>query len=121
MDIGNTGLSDCSILDSSIDSVDSVFQKQIEHNKILIKMAISVTDMLMVTGRNKKTLGPPKQILQNTLTADQSQNVSLDDSVDSSCNFTVDILTNKLGGFRVLELSKHKYLSRADIVQHFYE
>jgi hypothetical protein len=97
MDIGNAGLSDTSILDSAIDSVDSVVQKQIEHNKLLIDMATSVTDMPMVTG-GKKTLGPPKQILQNTLSTDQSQNVFLDDSVDSRGNVTVDILTNKLGG-----------------------
>jgi hypothetical protein len=33
MDIYQTALSDTSILDSSIDSVDSVVQKQIECNK----------------------------------------------------------------------------------------
>jgi hypothetical protein len=119
MDIGNAGLSDTSILDSSIDSVDCVVQKQIECNKLLIKMATSVTDMPTVTGGNKKNLGPPKQTLQNTLTTDQSKNISLDDSVDSRGNVTVDILTNKLGGFHVSEPSKPKYLSPADIVQHF--
>jgi hypothetical protein len=119
MDIGSAGLSDTSILDSSIDSVDSVIQKQIEHNKLLIEMATSIADTPTVTGGNKKTLGPTKQILQNLLTTDQSQNISLDDSVDSRGNVTVDIVTNKLGGFHVSEPSKPKYLSPADIVQHF--
>jgi hypothetical protein len=121
MDIGSAGLSDTSILDSSIDSMDSVVQKQIERNKLLIEMATSVTNMPTVTGGNKKKLGPPKQILQNTLATDQNRNVSLDDSVDLRGNVTVDILTNKLGGFHVLEPSKPKYLSPADIVQHFNE
>ncbi len=121
MDIGNAGLSDISNLDSSIDSMDSVVQKQIERNKLLIEMATSATEMPTVTGGNKTPLGPPKQALQNTLSTDQSQNVSLDDSVDSRSNVTVDILTNKLGGFHVSEPSKPKYLSPADIVQHFNE
>jgi hypothetical protein len=82
-------------------------------------MATSVTDTPMVTGGNKKTLGPQKQNLQNNLTTDQSQNISLYDSIDWRGNVTDDILSNKLGGFHVLELSKPKYLSLADIVQHF--
>jgi hypothetical protein len=121
MDIINRGLSDTSILDFSFDSVNSVVQKQIECNKLLIEMATSAKDMPMVTGGNKKNLGPPKQTLQNTLNIDQIQNVSLDDSVDSRNNVTVDILRNKLGGFHVSEPSKPKYLSPADIVQHFNE
>ncbi len=44
MDSGSAALSDTSILDSSVDSVDSVVQKQIERNKLLIEMATSVTD-----------------------------------------------------------------------------
>jgi hypothetical protein len=107
MDIGSAGLSDTSILDSSIDSVDSVIQKQIERNKLLIEMATSVMDMPTVTGGNKTPLGPPKQILQNTLTTDQSQNVSLNDSVDSRGNVTVDILTNKLGGCPTFQRMEH--------------
>jgi hypothetical protein len=121
MDIGSAGLSDTSILDSSIDSVDSVVQRQIECNKLLIKMATSVTDTPTVTGRNKTPLGTPKQATLSALATDQTQNVSLDDSIDSRGNVTVDILTNKLGGFHVSEPSKPKYLSPADIVQHFNE
>jgi hypothetical protein len=121
MEIGSAGLSDTSILDSSIDSVDSVVQKQIERNKLLIEMATTATDTTVATGGNKTPLGPPKLATLNTLSTDQTQNVSLDDSIDSRGNVTVDILTNKLSGFHVSEPSKPKYLSPADIVQHFNE
>jgi hypothetical protein len=121
MDIGSVGLSDTSILDSSIDSVDSVVQRQIERSKLLMEMATSVTDTPTVTGGNRTPLGQPKQTPLNTLATDQTQNVSLDDSIDSRGNVTVDILKNKLGGFHVLEPSKPKYSSPADIVQHFNE
>ncbi len=99
----------------------SVVQRQIERNKLLIEIATSVTDMPMVTGGNKTPLGPLKQAPLNTLATDQTQNVSLDDSIDSRGNVTVDIITNKLGGFHVSEPSKPKYLSPTDIVQHFNE
>ena len=121
MDSGSAALSDTSILDSSVDSVDSVVQKQIERNKLLIEMATSVTDTAVATGSNMTPLGNPKLPAQNTLSTDQTQNVSLDDSIDSRSNVTVDILSNKLGGFHVSEPSKPKYLSPADIVQHFNE
>ena len=116
MDSGSAALSDTSILDSSVDSVDSVVQKQIERNKLLIEMATSVTDTAVATGGNMTPLGNPKLVAQNTLATDQTQNVSLDDSIDSRSNVTVDILSNKLGGFHVSEPSKPKYLSPADIV-----
>jgi hypothetical protein len=121
MDSGSAALSDTSILDSSVDSVDSVVQKQIERNKLLIEMASSATDTAVATGSNTTPLGNPKLPAQNTLSTDQTQNVSLDDSIDSRNNVTVDILSNKLGGFHVSEPSKPKYLSPADIVQHFNE
>ena len=121
MDSGSAALSDTSILDSSVDSVDSVVQKQIERNKLLIEMASSATDTAVATGGNTTPLGNPKLTAQNTLSTDQTQNVSLDDSIDSRSNVTVDILSNKLGGFHVSEPSKPKYLSPADIVQHFNE
>jgi hypothetical protein len=57
MDIGNAGLSDTSILESSIDFVDSVVQEQIERNNLLIEMATSATEMPMVTLGNKTPLG----------------------------------------------------------------
>ena len=91
MDSGSAALSDTSILDSSVNSVDSVVQKQIERNKLLIEMATSVTDTAVATGSNTTPLGNPKLLAQNTLSTDQTQNVSLDDSIDSRSNVTVDI------------------------------
>jgi hypothetical protein len=66
MDIGSAGLSDTSILDSSIDSVDSVVQKQIECNKLLIKMATSLTDTPTVTGRKKLPWDLQNKISEHT-------------------------------------------------------
>ncbi len=120
MDIGNVGLSDTSISDSSINSVHSVVQKQLEHDKLLIEMA-STADTLVATGGNKTPLRPTKQVLQSTLTMDQSQNLLLNDSFELRNDVTVDILTNKMGDFHVSEPSKPKYLSPADIIQHFNE
>ena len=76
MDSGSAALSDTSILDSSVDSVDSVVQKQIERNKLLIKMASSATDTAVATGSSTTPLGNPKLPAQNTLSTDQTQNVS---------------------------------------------
>jgi hypothetical protein len=98
MDIGSAVLSDTSILDSSVDSVDSVVQRQIERNKHFIKMATSVADIALATGGNKTPLVTPKLTASNTLSTDQTQNVSLDDSFDSRSNVTVDTLSNKLSG-----------------------
>ncbi len=86
-------LSGPEVLDSSVDSVDSVVQKQIERNKLLIEMASSATDTAVATGGNTTPLGTPKLTAQNTLSTDQTQNVSLDDSIDSRSNVTVDILS----------------------------
>ncbi len=96
MDSGSAALSDTSILDCSVDSVDSVVQKQIERNKLLIEMATSVTDMAVATGGNMTPLGNPKLVVQNTPSTDQTQNVSLDDSIDSRNNVTVDILSRTI-------------------------
>jgi hypothetical protein len=63
MDIGSAVLSDTSILDSSIDSVDSVVQRQIERNKLLIEMATSITDTPTVTGGNKNPWDPQNKLL----------------------------------------------------------
>jgi hypothetical protein len=49
MDKDQTALSDTSILDSSIDSVDSVVQKQIERNKLLAEMAAQTPDSRTLT------------------------------------------------------------------------
>ncbi len=65
MDSGSAALSDTSILDSSVDSVDSVVQKQIERNKLLIEMASSATDTALATGGNTTPLGNPKLPVQN--------------------------------------------------------
>jgi len=121
MDKDQTVLSDTSILDSSIDSVDSVVQKQIERNKRLAKQAANVSDSPPVTGGNKNHLGPPRQSISNTLHTEQFQNDSLDDTVDLQNNISISSLTDKFNGTHVAEPSKPTYLSPTDIVQHFNE
>jgi hypothetical protein len=118
MDTDQLALTDTTILDS----VDSVVQKQIKCNKLLDKMASqSQLDSPATSGANKVPLGPLRQQGVITLAMEQSQQNSFDNTVDTPNNVSLNSLMDKFNGFHVAEPSKPKYLSPADIVQHFNE
>jgi hypothetical protein len=84
-------------------------------------MAAQTSDLPIVTGGNKTPLGPPRQPALNELHMEQSQNDSLDDTIDLRNNVSINSLADKFNGFHIAEPSKPKYLWQADIVQHFSE
>jgi hypothetical protein len=86
MDTDPPLLSDTSILDSSIDSVDSVVLHQREHNKLLEAMALNAqnTDVPIGTGANRMPLGSPRQPSTST-------------SPTNQLNQSVDEITETLG------------------------
>jgi hypothetical protein len=119
MDTDQPLLSDTSILDSSIDSVDSVVLHQRERNKLLEAMALNAqtTEVPIGTGANKTPLGSPLQLSTSTSPTNQLNQSSVDEITETLDQVSLNTL-NK--GFQVIEPSKPRYLS-LDIVQHFNE
>jgi hypothetical protein len=110
MDTEPALLSDTSILDSSVDSVDSVVLHQRERNKLLATMALNAqnSDPSVGTGVNRLPLGPPRPGTSTSPTNQLNQS-SVDEITDTLDHVSLNT-HNK--GFQVIQPSKPRYLSQ---------